>query len=95
MEQGIPLENESKRLWKRLQQPMDGVFRVVKAKVEPLFHIYIYKIGFRLKEVPVIFVNRVEGTSKMSGGIFGEAFFGVMRLRLDGWFRQYPRLPIV
>ena len=56
---------------------------------------YIYKIGFRLKEVPVIFVNRVEGTSKMSGGIFGEAFFGVMRLRLDGWFRQYPRLPIV
>ena len=41
MEQGIPLENESKRLWKRLQQPMDGGFRVVKAKVEPLFHIYI------------------------------------------------------
>ena len=52
-----------------------------------------YKIGFRLKEVPVIFVNRVEGTSKMSGGIFGEAFFGVMRLRLDGWFRKYPALP--
>ena len=52
-----------------------------------------YKIGFRLKEVPVIFVNRVEGTSKMSGGIFGEAFFGVMRLRLDGWFRKYPKLP--
>ncbi|MBO6099114.1 MAG: polyprenol monophosphomannose synthase [Prevotella sp.] len=52
-----------------------------------------YKIGFRLKEVPVIFVNRVEGVSKMSGGIFGEAFFGVMRLRLDGWFRKYPKLP--
>ena len=52
-----------------------------------------YKIGFRLKEVPVIFVNRVEGVSKMSGGIFGEAFFGVMRLRLDGWFRKYPALP--
>ncbi len=51
------------------------------------------KIGFRLKEVPVIFVNRVEGVSKMSGGIFGEAFFGVMRLRLDGWFRKYPALP--
>ena len=52
-----------------------------------------YKIGFKIKEVPVIFVNRVEGVSKMSGGIFGEAFFGVMRLRLDGWFRKYPKLP--
>ena len=52
-----------------------------------------YKIGFKIKEVPVIFVNRVEGVSKMSGGIFGEAFFGVMRLRLDGWFRKYPALP--
>ena len=49
-----------------------------------------YKIGFKIKEVPVIFVNRREGTSKMSGGIFGEAFFGVMRLRLDGWLRKYP-----
>ena len=51
-----------------------------------------YKIGFKIKEVPVIFVNRREGTSKMSGGIFGEAFFGVMRLRLDGWFRKYPQI---
>lgn len=52
-----------------------------------------YKIGFRIKEVPVIFVNRREGTSKMSGGIFGEAFFGVLRLRWEGWFRHYPRMP--
>ena len=52
-----------------------------------------YKIGFRIKEVPVVFVNRREGTSKMSGGIFSEAFFGVMRLRLDGWLRKYPKLP--
>ena len=51
-----------------------------------------YKMGFRLKEVPVIFVNRREGVSKMSGGIFGEAFFGVMRLRWDGWFRKYPKV---
>ena len=51
-----------------------------------------YKIGFKIKEVPVIFVNRREGTSKMSGGIFGEAFFGVMRLMLDGWTRQYPKI---
>ena len=51
------------------------------------------KIGGRIKEVSVVFVNRREGTSKMSGGIFGEAFFGVMRLRWDGWFRKYPKLP--
>lgn len=50
-----------------------------------------YKMGFRIKEVPVVFVNRREGVSKMSGGIFGEAFFGVMRLRWDGWFRKYPK----
>jgi dolichol-phosphate mannosyltransferase len=52
-----------------------------------------WRIGFKIKEVPVIFVNRKEGTSKMSGGIFGEAFFGVMRLRWDGWTRKYPALP--
>lgn len=41
-----------------------------------------FKMGFKIKEVPVIFVNRVEGTSKMSGGIFSEALWGVIRLRL-------------
>ena len=41
-----------------------------------------YKKGFAVKEVPVVFVNRREGTSKMSGGIFSEALFGVIRLRL-------------
>jgi dolichol-phosphate mannosyltransferase len=50
-----------------------------------------YKMGFRIKEVPVVFVNRREGESKMSGGIFGEAFFGVMRLSWDGHFRKYPK----
>lgn len=39
------------------------------------------KLGFKVKEVSVVFVNRREGTSKMSGGIFSEALFGVMRLR--------------
>jgi len=37
--------------------------------------------GFKVKEVPVIFVNRKAGTSKMSGSIFGEAFWGVIGLR--------------
>ena len=40
-----------------------------------------WKKGFKIKEVPVIFVNRKEGTSKMSSGIFGEAFWGVIKLR--------------
>lgn len=39
------------------------------------------QLGFHLEEVPVIFINRKEGTSKMSGGIFGEAFWGVIKLR--------------
>ena len=50
-----------------------------------------YKCGFRIKEVPVIFVNRVLGTSKMSGGIFSEALFGVIRLKIGSWFRKYPK----
>ena len=40
-----------------------------------------YKLGFKVREVPIIFINRQLGTSKMSGGIFGEAFWGVIRLR--------------
>jgi dolichol-phosphate mannosyltransferase len=50
-----------------------------------------FECGFTLKEVPVIFVNRELGTSKMSGGIFGEAFLGVIQLKLDSWFRKFPQ----
>lgn len=50
-----------------------------------------YKCGFKLKEVPIIFINRELGTSKMSGGIFGEAFFGVIQLKIQSWFRNYPK----
>ena len=50
-----------------------------------------YKCGFVIKEVPIIFVNRVLGTSKMSGGIFSEALLGVLRLKWSSWFRQYPK----
>ena len=45
------------------------------------------RLGFKIKEVPVVFVNRELGTSKMSGGIFSEAFFGVLKLR----FKKYRR----
>ena len=40
-----------------------------------------HKLGFQIKEVPIVFTNRQKGTSKMSGGIFGEAFWGVLGLR--------------
>ena len=49
-----------------------------------------HKCGFRIKEVPIIFVNRVLGESKMSSGIFGEAVFGVIKLKTGSWFRKYP-----
>ena len=50
-----------------------------------------YKCGFTIKEVPIVFVNRVLGNSKMSGGIFGEAILGVIRLKWDSLFRKYPQ----
>lgn len=40
-----------------------------------------YKLGFKIEEVPIIFIDRTEGTSKMSSGIFGEAFWGVLKMR--------------
>lgn len=50
-----------------------------------------HKCGFRVGEVPIVFVNRVLGTSKMSTGIFGEALFGVIQLKIDSFRRKYPR----
>lgn len=50
-----------------------------------------YKCGFKITEVPIVFVNRVLGTSKMSGGIFSEALLGVVRLKISSWFRKYPK----
>jgi dolichol-phosphate mannosyltransferase len=48
------------------------------------------KHGFKLVEVPIIFINRTLGTSKMSSGIFGEAIFGVIKMKLNSIFRKYP-----
>ncbi len=48
-----------------------------------------YKFGFRITEVPIIFVNRVLGTSKMNSSIFGEAVFGVIRLKWNSFFKKY------
>lgn len=51
-----------------------------------------HKCGAKIIEVPIVFVNRVLGTSKMSGGIFSEALFGVIKLKMNSWFRKYPKL---
>ncbi len=48
-----------------------------------------YKYGFHIKEVPVIFINRELGTSKMNSSIFGEAMFGVIRLKWESLFKKY------
>lgn len=52
----------------------------------------VYKLGFKIVEVPIIFKDRTEGTSKMSGGIFKEAIFGVIGLRIRSWFRKWKRI---
>jgi dolichol-phosphate mannosyltransferase len=53
-----------------------------------------FECGFTIKEVPIIFINRELGTSKMNSGIFGEAFFGVVQLKMNGWFRKFPQKKI-
>lgn len=50
-----------------------------------------WKYGFNVVELPIIFTDRREGTSKMSGKIVSEAIFGVIRLKLNSWFRSYSR----
>ncbi len=48
-----------------------------------------WKYGFKLKEIPIIFTERTRGQSKMSPGIFKEAFFGVLQLEIQSWFKKY------
>ena len=48
-----------------------------------------WKFGFNLAEVPIIFTDRTRGESKMSPGIFKEAFFGVLQMTIQSWFKKY------
>jgi dolichol-phosphate mannosyltransferase len=48
-----------------------------------------WKHGFYIVEVPIVFTDRKEGTSKMSGGIFNEALWGVMKMKINSYFRKY------
>lgn len=48
-----------------------------------------WKLGFHIVEIPIVFTDRREGTSKMSGGIFNEALWGVLRMKLCSIFWNY------
>ncbi|MGC9472444.1 MAG: polyprenol monophosphomannose synthase [Bacteroidales bacterium] len=50
-----------------------------------------WKHGFRMVEVPIIFTDRKLGHSKMSGGIFNEALWGVIAMKVRSWFHRYPK----
>ena len=50
-----------------------------------------YKLGYRIVEVPIIFTDRKLGASKMSGGIFNEALWGVLRMKIRSIFTRYHR----
>jgi len=50
-----------------------------------------WKYGFKIKEIPIIFTDRKEGISKMSGGIFGEAFKGVLKMKFRSYFKTYKK----
>ena len=50
-----------------------------------------WKLGFNIVEVPIIFTDRSEGQSKMSGGIFKEAIFGVLQMKIKSWFSSYKK----
>ncbi len=70
--------------------PLDHIrFKGYAFQIEMKF--LAYKYGFKIVEVPIIFVNRVLGTSKMSSGIFSEGFFGVLRLKWSSLFNKYER----
>jgi dolichol-phosphate mannosyltransferase len=50
-----------------------------------------WKFGFKVIEVPIVFTDRKEGQSKMSGGIFSEALWGVLKMKINSWFRNWKR----
>ncbi len=50
-----------------------------------------WKYGFKIVEIPIIFTDREKGKSKMSGGIFNEAFWGVIKMKIGSWFKKYEK----
>ena len=92
---GIPVQDTTagfKCYRRRLLETidLDGIrFKGYAFQIEMKFTAY--KCGFKIVEVPVIFINRELGTSKMNSSIFGEAVFGVIKLKVHSWFHKYPK----
>ena len=59
-------------------------------QIEMKFKTYLH--GYKIVEVPIIFKDRTEGASKMSGGIFNEALWGVLKMKIRNWFAHYERI---
>lgn len=70
--------------------PLDKIrFKGYAFQIEMKFTTWKY--GFKIAEIPIIFTNRQEGTSKMSGGIFNEALWGVFKMKCNSLFKKYEK----
>ena len=68
--------------------PLDKIKFIGYAfQIEMKFRAIQY--GFKVTEIPIIFTDRTEGVSKMSPRIFREAFFGVIQLKVESWFKKF------
>ena len=74
-----------KVLQKVLQEPVKFVGYAFQIEMK----FRAWKYGFKIKEVPIIFRDRTMGESKMSRGIFKEAAFGVIRMKIASWFKKW------
>jgi dolichol-phosphate mannosyltransferase len=74
-----------------LQKVLQEQIRFVGYAFQIEMKFRAWKYGFKIKEVPIIFTDRTEGQSKMSKGIFMEAVFGVMRMKMGSCFKKYDK----
>ena len=72
-----------------LEKILDRPVRLVGYAFQIEMKFRAWKYGFKIKEVPIIFRDHTMGQSKMSSGIFKEAFFGVMSMKFRSWFQSW------
>ena len=92
---GLPIHDTTAGFKCKIRQVLETIdldhirFKGYAFQIEMKFTAY--KCGFKIIEVPVIFINRELGTSKMNSSIFGEAVFGVIKLKVNSWFHTFPQ----
>ena len=74
---------------KVLEKVLERPIRFVGYAFQIEMKFRAWKHGFSIKEVPIIFRDRTEGQSKMSSGIFREAVFGVIWMKVSSWFKKW------